>query len=125
MVCQTMLNKKISYSLELFTLDGIHLGSHVLEPHRGILRKMVPFSDGKALCVCCGFGVSIHRISKLEQLKELEEWRITDEEVSFLMNPSVTRKIPAVCDIDLYPGTQSIGIPTNSRPYVAMLASCL
>lgn len=122
LVCQSVKEKNTSYSIELFTLEGVHCGSFPLETIRGMPRKITAFAEGKAVCVCSGLGVSIHQISTLDPLKKLEEWRITDQDLSYFTNPLSPRKIPIACDIDFYPKIQPIRTRHSNRPYAAIVA---
>lgn len=122
LVCQSMRNKKIFYSLELFNVEGKHCGSYILESIRGIPRKLTAFADGKAVCSCSGIGATVHRISIINPLEKIDEWCIADQETTTLMNPFSKRKVPAICDIDFYPMKQSIGIPHNTRPCITAAA---
>lgn len=111
-VCSTKLireNETIDevFSLELITLEGIHVGSRLIEPDRGMPNKLFPSVDGRALLVCAGRGVSVCLFSAVQPLTFVDEWRLTEEDDSDYQN--LSRQ--AVQDIDFG--------PTISRPVVA------
>ena len=66
-------------TLQLFSTEGVHIGSKALEPWRGIPTKVVSLSDGRAVMVCSGGGVSIHLISSILPLHFVDEWRMTED----------------------------------------------
>lgn len=118
--------KKVEYSLQLFTMEGHHCGSYVLDHFRGKPRKMTAIAEGKMVVVCNGRGATFHKISAIEPLEEIEEMRITHEEVTPQSRSPLSRKLPAVCDVDFYPrGRKTVGGPpySGNRPIVAV-AGC-
>jgi len=96
-------------TLNLFTIEGIFLGSRPLEMWRGLPRKINVIPDGTAVLVCGGRGVTIHRISACHPLEVIDEWHITE-----LDDLSSIDSIPAAWDIDLG--------PSLNRPVVAAAA---
>lgn len=96
-------------TLQLFTLEGIHLGSKALEAWRGIPRKICPTFDGRAVMVCSGRGISIHMISAVMPLYFVDEWQIGDN------NGMGKENELSVYDVDFG--------PSPSRP-VVVVASC-
>jgi len=74
---EVMLNEVLS--LELFTVEGIHVTSRPLEPHRGMPRKIFPTVDGRAVFVCAGGGVSVHLVSSIQPLVPVDEWRLVED----------------------------------------------
>lgn len=65
-------------SLELFSLEGIHIGSLALESWRGLPQKITSTVDGRGIMVCGGGGVSIHRISAITPLEIVDQWQILE-----------------------------------------------
>ena len=120
-ICKSVRKRTITYSLELYNLEGVHCGSRPFESFFGVPRKITTFADGKAICVCGGCGVSVHRISNIRPLEKLEEWRITNQDIKTLTNSFLARKIPTVHDLDFYPNIQSLTPPYYTRPCVAMV----
>ena len=113
-VCSTRLLRgeekpKEVLSLELLTLEGIHVGSRLLEPHRGMPKKMFSTADGRAIFVCAGGGVSVHLVSALHPLVTVDEWRLSDD--------AENAAFPKLSMFDLDFG------PTLARPIVAV-AGC-
>jgi hypothetical protein len=96
-------------SLQLFNLEGESLGSKPLEPWRGLPTKMQCTLDGTAVLVCCGRGITIHRLSACYPLDFLEEWQITESE-----DLSSSQSIVKAFDLDLG--------PSLNRPVVAAAA---
>lgn len=70
--------KRDIVSLELYNLEGVHLGSKIMESWRGIPNKIHATSDGRGVIVCCAKGVSIHLISTIHPLKFIDEWNFGD-----------------------------------------------
>lgn len=97
--------KRDVVTLQLFTLDGRHIGAKALETWRGIPNKISQTFDGKAVMVCSGRGVSIHLISAIKPLAFIDEWQIGEDE----------EDVVSAYDIDFG--------PSPSRPVVA--ATCL
>jgi len=92
-------------SLELYTVEGKHISSCLLEPHRGMPRKIFPTVDGRAVFVCARGGVSVHLVSSVQPLVTVDEWRLVDNV------GGDTPAQQAVYDLDFG--------PTLSRPVVA------
>lgn len=116
LVCSTKLIRgdKILdeiFSIELMTLEGVHVGSKILEPERGLPNKLFPSVDGRALFVCAGRRASICLISAVQPLSFVDEWRLTEEDDVDYQNLSCQ----AIHDIDFG--------PTVSRP-VVVAAGC-
>lgn len=96
-------------TLDIFTVEGVHLGSKPFEPWRGLPRKIMCIPDGTAVIVCAGRGVTIHRVSALNPLEIIDEWHITE-----LDDATSTDSIPAAWDVDFG--------PSLNRPVVAAAA---
>ena len=74
--CRLPVNAGEVFSLQLFSLEGVHCGSHVLEisvPH-----KIIATFDGRAVLVSCDGGVSVHLVSPTTPLKILSKWVIKE-----------------------------------------------
>jgi len=105
-VCSTKLKNgegevlKEVLSLELFTVEGNHVSSHILEPHLGMPKKIISTVDGRAVFVCAGGGVSVHLVSSIQPLITIDKWELDE---------SSTKQ--AVYDLDFG--------PTIGRPVVA------
>ena len=113
-VCETVISPKAGperkvIMLHLFTVEGVSLGSKPLESWRGLPHKMHCTPDGTAVLVCCGRGITVHRLSACDPLEILDEWQITEAD-------SLGRSEPmdAAYDIDLG--------PSLNRPVVAAAA---
>lgn len=83
-VCSTRLMHgrdivKEVHSIEQFTVEGKHIGSHLLEKQRGAPQKIFPTVDGRAVFVCAGGGVSLHLVSAIRPLAAIDEWRLSEE----------------------------------------------
>ena len=96
-------------TLNLLTVEGVELGSMPLEPWRGLPHKIQCIPDGTAAMVCCGRGITVHRVSALKPLEIVDEWHITEFD-----DLSSFESIPAAWDIDLG--------PSLNRPVVAAAA---
>jgi len=96
-------------TLNLFNLEGISLGSKPLEGWRGFPRKIQCTPDGTAVLVCCGRGVTIHRLSSLQPLDVLDEFVITETD-----DLTSGQSVPTAFDVDLG--------PSLNRPVVAAAA---
>merc|ERR1740136_294635 len=96
-------------TLQLYTMEGVHLGSKALEAWRGVPRKICPTFDGRAVMVCSGRGISIHMVSAVMPLYFVDEWQITDDNAIGKDNDL------SVYDVDFG--------PSPSRP-VVVVASC-
>lgn len=91
-------------TLELFTLEGEHMGSKALEIWRGIPHKIVPTFDGKGIMVCSTGGVSIHLISAIKPLYFVDEWRVANDDelhsgigaYDIDFGPSLSRPVVAI-----------------------------
>lgn len=115
-VCSTKLIRQSEvldevYSVELITLEGVHVGSKLLEPDRGMPQKLFPSVDGRAVFICGNHGVSVCLISSIQPLSFVDEWRLTEEDEDDYSNLSHQ----AIHDIDFG--------PTISRP-VVVAAGC-
>lgn len=112
-VCRTTIFNAASDStrnvvtLHLFTMEGVSVGSTLLESWRGVPHKLSCTPDGTAVLVCGGRGVTIHRISACQPLDFIDEWHITESN-------DVTESMPAAFDFDLG--------PSLNRPVVAAAA---
>ena len=91
-------------SLELFTVEGEHVSSHILEQQLGMPKKIIPTVDGRAVFVCAGGGVTVHLVSSYQPLVTIDKWKL-DEPLA---------KQQAVYDLDFG--------PTIARPVVAAAA---
>jgi hypothetical protein len=96
-------------TLHLFSVEGVSLGSKPLESWRGLPRKIQCTPDGTAVAVCCGHGVTIHRLSACKPLEFLDEFQVCDTN-DFGAHPN----IPGAWDIDFGPAL--------NRPVVAAAA---
>ena len=91
-------------TLQLFTLEGVHVGSKALESWRGIPHRILPTFDGRGIMVCSSGGVSIHLVSAIKPLHFVDEWRVANDDeihsgigaydVDF--GPSLSRPVVAV-----------------------------
>jgi hypothetical protein len=72
--------QRIIVTLQLFTLEGEHIGSKALESWRGIPGKISSTYDGRAVMVCSGRGVSFHLVSAIKPLYFIDEWQIGGDE---------------------------------------------
>ena len=110
LVCETKfyssrneLLRKI-VTLQLFTFEGVHIGSKALETWRGIPHKIVPTYDGRGVMVCSGGGISIHLVSAIKPLHFVDEWKVAhDDEIhsgigayDIDFGPSLSRPVVAV-----------------------------
>lgn len=111
-VCETTItmsdtpDRKV-ITLHLFTIEGVSLGSKPLESWRGIPYKMHCTPDGTTLMVCCGRGVTMHRLSACQPLEFLDEFQVTESD-------DFGESTCAAWDIDLGPAL--------NRPVVAAAA---
>lgn len=96
---------KEELSLELYTVEGAHIGSRPLEPHRGMPKKIFPTVDGRAVFVCAGGGVSVHLVSSIQPLMTVDEWRLSEDVGNDVSSEQV------IYDLDFG--------PTIARPIVA------
>jgi len=111
-VCETTIRMKDIpdrkvVTIHLFTIEGISLGSKPLESWRGVPYKMHCTPDGTTLMVCCGRGVTMHRLSACQPLEFLDEFQITESD-------DFGSTTCAAWDIDLGPAL--------NRPVVAAAA---
>uniref|UniRef100_A0A7S1Z0T9 BEACH domain-containing protein n=1 Tax=Ditylum brightwellii TaxID=49249 RepID=A0A7S1Z0T9_9STRA len=74
----TVMSPVVTVSLQLFSLEGTHIGSKILEPRRRIPHRILATADGRGVMVCGGEGISIHQVSSVQPLKLIDEWRITE-----------------------------------------------
>ena len=68
-----------SISIELFTLEGVHVGSRDVTDRRdkaayGAPYKLIPIIGGKAVMACSSRGIAVHRISAIRPLEVVDEW---------------------------------------------------
>lgn len=125
LVCETRSkNKDFDYSLELFTIEGVRCGSKRLDFCRGVPKKITALAEGKAVLVCSGYGVTIHKISTITPLDIIDEWKITDGTVpSQKDHHYLNRKIIYAHDIDLYPEERPLPeLSTYKIPVCAAVA---
>lgn len=111
-VCETTIRSNSApnrtlFSLHLFTTEGISLGSTPLESWRGTPRKMYCTPDGTTVMVCCGRGVTMHRLSACQPLLFLDEFQVTKSD-------ELDSSVCSALDIDLGPAL--------NRPVVAVAA---
>ncbi len=114
-VCETKLRgKSVSsvFSLHLFSLEGVSLGSKALEKWRGTPSKIIPTPDGTTILVCSGRGVTVHRLSAITPLEFIDEWQITEDEEA--LSSSNSLGVSRAFDLDLG--------PSLNRPVVAAAA---
>ena len=101
-VCKTSIldnNKRTAreiISLHLFSLEGVSIGSKALESWRGTPNKITCTPDGTAVFVCCGRGVTVHRLSTIAPLEFIDEWQITELE-------ELDGDVPEAFDVDFGP----------------------
>jgi hypothetical protein len=110
-VCETTIHSTTSpdrtvITLNLFTVEGVPLGSKPLENWRGVPHRLYCSPDGTTVLVCCGRGVTMHRLSACQPLEFLDEFQVTESDDS-----SSGQSIIAACDVDLGPAL--------NRPVVA------
>jgi len=92
-------------TLQLFTLEGIHIGSKAFESWRGVPQKISSTYDGRAVMVCSGRGISFHLVSPIMPLHFIDEWQIGGDEDDLLFahdidfGPSPSRPIVAVAGL--------------------------
>ena len=112
-VCSTKIMRKDELikevtSIELFTVEGSHVSSRIIQTHEGVPNNLVSTIDGRAVFVCGGGKVSVLLVSALQPLKLVDEWKLsTDEETN-----AVSKHV--AYDIDFG--------PTIARPVVAAAA---
>ncbi|KAL7500214.1 hypothetical protein ACHAWT_008212 [Skeletonema menzelii] len=112
-VCSTKIMRhgeliKEVTSIELFTVEGTHVSSRIVQPHEGVPCNLVSTIDGRAVFVCGGGKVSVLLVSTLQPLKLVDEWKLsTDGE-----NNDPSKHVAH--DIDFG--------PTIARPVVAAAA---
>lgn len=99
-------SKRNVYFLTLFDMEGSLHGSLPLEPWRGPPKKMYCIPDGTAILVCCGRGITVHRVSVCHPLEIIDEWHVTEEDD--------VENMVAAHDLDLG--------PSLNRPVVAAAA---
>lgn len=109
-VCSTKLvhggdTLKEVLSIEQFTIEGRHTGSHLLAPHRCMPNRIFSTVDGQAIFICAGGGVSVHIVSSIQPLVSVDEWRLSED-----MGNDASAK-QAIFDLDFG--------PTVARPVVA------
>lgn len=112
-VCETTIeptqgSARTVVTLNLFTLNGVSIGSKPLENWRGVPYKMYCTPDGTTLIVCSGRGATFHRISAFQPLEFVDEFQVSESDD--LMNfPNISAR-----DIDFGPAL--------NRPVVAAAA---
>ena len=111
-VCETSIPMegaadRVIYSLHLFNIEGVSLGSKPLETWRGVPTKMQCTPDGFGVLVCCGRGVTIHRLSATAPLEYVDEFQVTESDD--LSSPDA---VATAYDLDLG--------PSLNRPVVAV-----
>lgn len=114
-VCETKMKAKFTrsvFTLQLFSLEGVSLGSKALESWRGIPSKIIPTPDGTTILVCSGRGVTIHRLSAITPLEYIDEWQITESEEE--LSSSNPLNVSRALDLDLG--------PSLNRPVIAAAA---
>lgn len=70
------ISQRKMITLELFTLEGVHLGSKALESWRGVPNKITATFDGRCIFVCCNRGISVHLVSAIKPLCFVDEWHL-------------------------------------------------
>ena len=68
-----------SISIELYTLEGVHVGSRDVTDRRdkaacGAPYRLIPIIGGKAVLACSSRGITVHRISAIRPLEVVDEW---------------------------------------------------
>lgn len=111
-VCETTIHSSnLPYrkvvSLNLFSIEGVFLGSTPLESWRGVPHKLYCTPDGTTVMVCCGRGITMHRLSAWQPLKFLDEFQVTESD-------DFGSSLSSAWDIDLGPAL--------NRPVVAVAA---
>jgi hypothetical protein len=101
------LIKEVS-TIELFTVEGRHVSSRIIEPHEGVPNNLIPTMDGRAIFVCTGGKISVLLISILQPLAIVDEWQLSADGEN---NESSKH---AAYDLDFG--------PTIARPVVAAAA---
>ena len=112
-VCETSIARtegstRTVVTLNLFTLEGKSMGSKPLESWRGVPHKMYCTPDGTTLVVCCGRGVTFHRVSTCQPLEYLDEFQVSESD-DLMLFPNIS-----AWDIDFGPAL--------NRPVVAAAA---
>jgi len=95
--------KKAIVTLQLFSLEGKHLGSRALDSWRGIPHEIKSFAEDSLAIVCAGGGVSLHRLSSLSPLDYVDEWRIFEDPVNVENDQIGGENQGAVFDVDFGP----------------------
>lgn len=104
-VCESVIRSQSSngerkiITLHLFSIEGVSLGSKPLESWRGLPHKLQCTPDGTAAMLCCGRGITIHRISACSPLEIIDEWQITESDSLGISAES----IEAAFDVDFGP----------------------
>ena len=73
-------NPRKVVTLQLYTLQGIHVGSKALEAWRGTPNKIRSTHDGRAVMVSGVRGVTVHFISAIRPLEFADEWQISEDD---------------------------------------------
>lgn len=107
--------RKPVVTLQLFSLEGQHLGARALDSWRGVPHEIKPFAEDSLVLVCAGGGVSLHRLSSLSPLDFVDEWRIFEDPVDVENDQIGGENQGAVFDIDIGP---SLSLP------VVVAAAC-
>ena len=72
------LIKEIS-SIELFTVEGRHVSSRIIQPHEGVPNNLIPTIDGRGVFVCAGGKISALLVSTLQPLALVDEWQLSTD----------------------------------------------
>lgn len=65
------------FSLELFSLKGIHLGTKVLKSLKRIPHTLSAIADGHSIMVCGNDGISFYKLSAITPLDIVDVWCTT------------------------------------------------
>jgi hypothetical protein len=83
-VCESMIEystmTRTITTLNLFSIEGLFLGSRPMERWRGVPHKMTITPDGTAVLVCSGRGITIHRLSACQPLEVIDEWVVSESD---------------------------------------------
>ena len=112
-----------SLSIELYTLEGVHVGSRDVTDRRdkaayGAPYKLIPIIGGKAVMACSSRGIAVHRISAIRPLEVVDEWLLEvggeEDGDGSGSNSSISRGGISAFDVDFG--------PSLVRPVVAAAA---
>jgi len=107
LVCTTrnemdiVLSAAETLSLELFSLEGVHLGTKILESLQNLPNKISVTADGHAIMVCSNGGISIRRLSAIAPLDIVDVWYTTE------VDNFDTGIISSTFDVDFGPNLSS------------------